>query len=755
MARRAGEAASLAQPPLNARWQARRVEARAMAQNGVPRPHAAPPVHLHPISRSQELSISLADARFLFDRATGLIRRGWLSLRTRGLRASWQRVRAQLRRVPAAQRAVLAFPPDAPAVPARLPTSQTPLASLVIPVYGQLEHTLRCLRALAAWPPQVPFEVVVVDDGSPDDSGAVLPAIDGLRYHRRAENGGFIAACNDGAALARGEYLVFLNNDTVPQPGWLEALLKTFGEHPGAGLVGAQLLYPDGRLQEAGGVVFDDGSGWNYGRYESPSDPRHAYLRDADYLSGAAIAIPRALFADVGMFDTRYAPAYYEDTDLAFAVRAAGRRVLYQPMARVVHDEGATSGTDTGSGIKAYQVRNHDRFAAHRADALRVQLPAGTVPSPATLHAGRRQVLVIDALSPMPDRDSGSLRLVNLMRLLREEGAHVVFLPADLKHAGAYTSALQALGIETWHAPFVTGIPAWMREHGARFDSVVVCRHYVARSFLPLLREHAPQAQLVFDTIDLHYLREQRAADVNGDAAMARTAVRTRELELDVIARSDLTVVVSEAERTLLAHDAPGARVELLSNLHHVAGPGAPFAQRRDLVFVGGFRHPPNVGAVRWFVEAVFPRVRARLADVGFHCIGGDVPAAVAALAAHEGVTVHGHVPDIAPYMDGARIAVAPLRYGAGVKGKVNLSMAHGQPVVATSCAVEGMHLRDGHDVLVADDADAFADAVVRLYDDEALWNRLAANGLDNVARHFSLDAARDTVRRVFFGATA
>src|SRR3546814_5935051 len=131
----------------------------------------------------------------------------------------------------------------------------------------------------------------------------------------------------------------------------------------------------------------------------------------------------------------------------------------------------------------------------------------------ATLHGGRRQVLVIDALTPMPDRDSGSLRLVNLMRLLRDEGAHVVFLPSDLKHAGAYTQALQALGIEAWHAPVAGGIPAWLREHGPRFDSVIACRHYVAREFLPLLPKHAPQAQLVFDTVDLHYLRESRAAD--------------------------------------------------------------------------------------------------------------------------------------------------------------------------------------------------------------------------------------------------
>ena len=233
---------------------------------------------------------------------------------------------------------------------------------------------------------------------------------------------------------------------------------------------------------------------------------------------------------------------------------------------------------------------------------------------------------------------------------------------------------------------------------------------------------------------------------------MLRTAEATKARELDLIARSDTTLVVSGAERALLATDAPNARVEVLSNLHRVAGSGKSFAERRDLVFVGGFRHPPNVGAVRWFVESAFPRIRERLPGVRFHVIGSHVVPEIEALAAHSGVVVHGHVPDITPYMDGCRIGLAPLRYGAGVKGKVNLSMAHGQPVVATSCAVEGMHLASGCDVLVADDAEGFADAVVALYRDEALWNTLARNGMRNVAEHFSLDAARETVRRVFFG---
>jgi glycosyltransferase involved in cell wall biosynthesis len=305
------------------------------------------------------------------------------------------------------------------------------------------------------------------------------------------------------------------------------------------------------------------------------------------------------------------------------------------------------------------------------------------------------------------------------------------------------------MGIETWYAPFSGTSPAWLREHGPRFHTAILCRHYVAREFLPLLRKHAPQARIVFDSIDLHYLRERRGAELAGDAALLRAAERTRALELEVIARSDATLVVSEAERALLASDAPGAKVEVLSNLHRVAGPGQPFAHRHDIVFVGGFRHPPNADAVRWFATAVFPLIRARLPEVRFHCIGGDVPGEIAALATQPGVVVHGHVPDITPYMDGARIAVAPLRYGAGVKGKVNLSMAHGQPVVATTCAMEGMHLRAGEDVLVADDARSFADAVLDAYQDEALWQQLSDNGLLNVERHFSLDTGREVVRRL------
>lgn len=695
------------------------------------------------------MPISAADLRFLIDRATGLAWRGLSSLRSRGLRPTLERAVRQLRPVPVARRANAWLPQDVPFAPFAVPASATPQASIVIPVFNQSAHTVRCLRSLAAHPPVAAMEVIVVDDGSSDDTVMLLRQVDGLRLQVREANGGFIAACNDGLALARGEYVVFLNNDTVPQPGWLDALLATFDTEPATGIVGARLLYPDGRLQEAGGAIYRDGSADKLGRLREPAHPAFSFLRRVDYCSGAAIAVPRALMVELGGFDRHYAPAFYEDTDLAMKVRARGLQVLCNPASEVVHVEGATAGTDTRHGVKAHQVVNQERFAARWTRELAGHPAPGAAESSLTDRLYRRTVLVVDALTPRPDRDSGSLRLVNLMRLLRSEGAHVVFAAADRAHDGDYTTALQRLGVEVWHASQMARWPAWMRVHGHRFDLALVSRHYVMREMLPLLRRHAPQAKLVFDSVDLHYLRERRGAEVSGDAGALRTAERTRALELDVINRSDVTLVVSEVERALLREDAPRARVGVLSNLHEPGDEGLPLEQRRDVMFVGGFRHPPNVDAVLWFVAEIWPRVRAQRPEMRFHCIGGDVPAQIAALAASPGVQVHGHVPDLAPWLEGCRVAVAPLRYGAGVKGKVNQPMAHGLPVVATHCAVEGMHLVPGRDVMLAGEADSFAAAVLQLCGDDALWQRLSENGRENVRRHFSPDAARGVIREL------
>ena len=696
------------------------------------------------------LSQFLTRLKFRWQRVGSLGRRTRASLHNRGINGTAARIRDELRPSKPLMSMSLPIPDNMQdAADIVLPSSAAPVASIVIPVYNHLDATLICLRSLAQTKNHTPHEIIIVDDFSSDESSTVLPNIQGLHYQRNRENIGFIGACNAGAANARGQFVVFLNNDTAVQDGWLDALLDTFEQHRDVGLVGAKLVYPDGRLQEAGGIVFSDGSGWNYGRFDDPADPRYNFVREVDYCSGAAIALRTDLFGQFGGFDSHYAPAYYEDTDLAMKVRQAGLRVLYQPASVVVHFEGISSGTDTSSGTKRYQVINQEKFLTRWKQALATHPPAGTDIAIARQHRAKQRVLVIDATTPQPDHDSGSVRLCNILRLLLDEGCAVAFFADNRAYVEGYSTALQQMGVEVlWH-PYLSDPVSWFEQNGKRLDLVFVSRHYIASTYVDLVRRHAPKARLAFDTVDLHYLREQRAAELANSSELARTAGKTREKELALIHSSDVTLVVSPVEKTLLEREAPGARVEILSNVHEVFGRRREFSARKDIMFIGGYQHPPNVDAAIWFAREILPLVHAELPDVVFHLIGSKAPAEVKGLGELPGINFHGFVGDIEPFLDGCRLAVAPLRYGAGVKGKVNMSMSYGQPVVATGIATEGMFAEAGRDVLVAETPQDFAAQLIRAYRDETLWLQLSDNGLANVSRYFSFESARASLRRL------
>lgn len=669
-------------------------------------------------------------------------------LRTEGAGVLARKLKRRLQTTPLAVRGPRLLRQEEPFEPVALPCAQAPKASVVIPVFNQFAYTHHCLCALAQAGAAIDFEVIVVDDCSSDGSAERLAGYPGVRVVRNRENLGFVGSCNQGAALARGELIVFLNNDTQVQPGWLDALAATFDEAADAGIVGSRLIYPDGRQQEAGGILFSDGSAWNYGHLDDPNKPHYSYRRAVDYCSGAALAIRADLFKTLNGFDTTFAPAYYEDTDLAFRVRAAGHEVYYQPLSVVVHFEGISAGRDecAETGLKRFQRINQARFRERWAEALADHCARSEDLERAKERRVERRAFIVDNYMVTPDRESGSLRMLNLFRILQSLGYKVTFAAANLEAPQPYVANLQRLGIEVLYRPYVRSIARHLAAHGGHYDLVMLSRADAAAQVIAAARRHCDQARILFDTVDLHFLREQRLAALQGDRATRVVAEVRKRQELDLMRQADLTLVVSEAERDLLAREAPDVEVRVVSNIHQIFGSARPMQERHDLLFIGAFAHPPNRDAVLFLCHEVMPRIRARRPGIKLRVIGANPPGEILDCAADD-IAILGYVPDVAPHFAACRLSVAPLRYGAGVKGKINQSLAHGLPVVATPIAVEGMHLVDGASVLIAENADDFAEAVLRLYEEEPLWQRLSRGGLEVMETHFSFAAAERALR--------
>jgi GT2 family glycosyltransferase/glycosyltransferase involved in cell wall biosynthesis len=611
----------------------------------------------------------------------------------------------------------------------RLAGAESPVVSIIIPVFNKWAVTRRCLASLFACDPDVAIQIVVVDDASRDETLRRLSALPGVDVVRNGVNSGFVHACNRGASIARGRYLWFLNNDTEVQAGSLKALIERADSDPTIGIVGAKLVYPDGRLQEAGGIIWSDAGGWNYGRNDDPRRPEYNFARDVDYVSGASLVIGTELFRAIGGFDARYAPAYYEDTDLCFEVRARGYRVVYEPRSVVTHYEGATAGSEvTSSGMKRFQETNRPKFrekwryvlerdhAAPNSDgvrsAARMRMPAA------------RGVLIVDSYVPMYDRESGSQRLRRLVDGFVAAGLRVVFLPDNLAPLQPYTTELEARGVEVLY--YTEGDPRRWKEFLAdalpTVDVAWICRPDLCRKYLPEIRGRS-DIPIVYDTVDLHHLRLRRQMTFDGSVD-EQTWRSVEALELACAAAADATVVVSAAEAEIIQAAGVGP-VAVVSNIHDSAERARPFSSTSGVLFIGGYNHTPNVDAVTWLVREIMPLVWRVLPEVRVTLLGAEPPPDVLGLTS-EAVTVTGYVRDVDPYFRAARVFVAPLRYGAGVKGKIGQALSYGLPTVMTSIGAEGFALRDRSDALIADDAEAFADAVIELYRDEVLWNRIA-----------------------------
>ena len=608
-----------------------------------------------------------------------------------------------------------------------------PAISIVVPVYNEISQTIACLRSIYLQDVSVDYEVILADDKSPDPSHAILKEIPGLRYFRNQANLHFLRNCNTNAVHARGDYIVFLNNDTVVKPGWLQNLLDTFLENDSVGVVGSKLIYPSGELQEAGGILWQDASGWNWGKGQDASHPLYNFVREVDFVSGASLMIPTMLWRQIGGFNEGLEKAYYEDADLCFRVRSMGYKVLYQPESEVVHIEGLSSGTDLTQGAKQYQVVNQEIFKETWATVLSGHLPNATTPYLASDRAVKGHILYIDATTPEPDKDAGSVNSVYSMRLLIEAGYRVHFIPgSNFAYWGEYTKALQKLGVECVYYPFYSNIKSYLDERGDMFEHVIVSRAESAELMLPTVKKMCPNAKIIYNTVDLHFMRMEREAEILKDASIKIAAKKMRITELGFIEECDATIVLSEVERSLLSKQKSiKDKLWTIPLIRPDARRLVEFETSEDIVFIGGYKHPPNVDAVEWLVKEIWPEMRKRLPGVKLRICGSSMPPHFKDFAA-EDVLIKGFIPDLDGLLAKTRLTIAPLRYGAGLKGKVASSIGAGVPCIGTDVAFEGMAEKGLSDIrFLATTPESFAKIAETLYFDKEKWTNVSLAGVE------------------------
>lgn len=625
-----------------------------------------------------------------------------------------------------------------------LPLCGEPVVSIIIPVYNQWEFTHSCLASIIDNSGNVPFEVIIADDVSTDRTVDIEQLVSNVTVVRNAKNLGFLRNCNHAAKAARGKYLLFLNNDTNVQPDWLAPLVALMESDASIGITGSKLVYPDGMLQEAGGIIWNDASGWNFGWRDDPEKPEYNYVKEVDYISGASIMVRRDLWEEAGGFDDAYAPAYFEDADLAFRARSLGYRVVYQPRSVVVHFEGVSHGKDLSSGIKAYQEVNKNRFLERWRDVLArdhfTQRESVFLARDRSKH--KKVVLVIDHYVPMYDRDAGSFFMYSLLRALKALDYKVVFWPENLYAHQPYASALQQLGIEVVLGPH--NFKSYLKEFGGYFHAAILTRNHISIKFIDAVRRHIPKA--IYHDPDLEFLREQRRFEKEGEKPGELARIKEREFYL--FRNCDIIGIHSPVERDIILGEMPGADVEVIPlPIQDLAPSEGAFGARRGLLFVGG-THPPNVDALRYFIGEILPLLVKEVPELRLTVVGEVSRHELKDLDLGQ-VNFTGYVEDLRPLFEQALVYVAPLRFGAGIKGKILEAINYGVPVVTTSIGAEGIGVVHGENILIADSAAAFSEAVVRLHRDKELWGELREKGREYVEMSFSQKAFQARVDQV------
>ena len=410
--------------------------------------------------------------------------------------------------------------------------------TIIIPVYNQLEITLRCIATLASIVSKNKFKVLIVDDCSPDDLSAINLKFPNVQIFRNKKNEGFIGSINAALKLVKSEYILLLNNDTEVTNNFLDELIEVFTNFKDVGLVGSKLLFADGSLQEAGCVLWKEGVPWNYGRGNNPFNSRFRYTREVDYCSGASLFL-RQVLKKVGGLSEYLKPAYFDDADLAMKVKELGKKVYYAAKSKVFHIEGVSNGTSTDTGLKSFQKLNAIKFSQKWGKSLKDR------PKPSFENFNSiaeifysKKALFLDYETPRADKDAGGFAAINEMKLFQALGYKVDFIPENLAYFGEATEKLERIGIRCINHPEVYSVKEYLQAYANEYDLIFVTRFSVAEPYIDILKNF--KNKFYFNNADLHFLREYRQLSNLNQTDLIKDI---RKRELAVIETADVAFV--------------------------------------------------------------------------------------------------------------------------------------------------------------------------------------------------------------------
>ena len=612
-------------------------------------------------------------------------------------------------------------------------TSNRPRVSIILPVHNNWWFTYNCLRAIQRSLDSTPFELIIIDDFSDDLTEHALSNVRGVQVIRNQKNYGYLLSTNLGAKFAKGEFLLLLNNDTEPVSGWLDELVQTADSDSRFAIVGSTLIFPNGQVQESGAQIFNNGNAWNLGRYQSPSNGQFRFTKQVDYCSAASILVRRNFWEAVGGFDDSFAPAYCEDSDLAMHAWNLGFVVIHCPTSWVIHHEGISHEKSNFIGLRKFQKDNNSKFFKKWNSDLKFHWPDSGVPRLEHSRDSKGIIVLCDRDAPSSLRDAGSLRTLQIISHLKEIGFHVIFSATNFSTREIDLVKLEKSGVEIHRTK--TELLESLKTRTSRIKLYWLVRPEVSSYFRSELLQ-LKSAPVLVDMQDIRY--EKSRFDTKIDREFLEQALT-----------ADMTVLCSQVETNQLASLYPELNLQTLWAEYNADPRKVNWADRSGLVFVGGFRHKPNIEGLNFFIDEVLPILRLSNFQEEIRVVGSGLEKTYVEKLKSLGINYLGVVQNIDEIYFASKIAIAPLISGGGRKGKIGEALSYGLPIVTTLIGAEGFFFSENGPARVTDDPKQFAEEIIKLVNEEILWESSSQRAYDYCNQYLTSKEFHAQIRNI------